>query len=111
MHQVRHFHRQPGRCVNHTGEQVWIFDGGMACIADVVAGAVRAFEDAGAHVEPVKFGLKRSQRELSDAWTRLMMPLNLGAFAAVKAAGLDLLGDHADDFPSEYSAGSRSGSR
>jgi amidase/aspartyl-tRNA(Asn)/glutamyl-tRNA(Gln) amidotransferase subunit A len=71
-------------------------------IADVVAAAVRAFEDAGAHVEPVKLGIKRSQRELSDAWSRLMMPLNLGAFEAVKAAGLDLLGDHAHDFPPEY---------
>ena len=63
---------------------------------------MRAFEEAGAHVEPVKIGLKRSQRELSDAWSRLMMPLNLGAFEAVKAAGLDLLRDHRDDFPPEY---------
>ena len=31
-----------------------------------------------------------------------MMPLNLGAFAAVKAGGLDLLKDHRDDFPPEY---------
>ena len=71
-------------------------------IAAVVEKAVRAFEDAGAHVEPVTLGIKRSQRELSDAWSRLMMPLNLGAFEAVKAAGLDLLADHAEDFPPEY---------
>ncbi|HET7714443.1 MAG TPA: amidase [Bauldia sp.] len=71
-------------------------------IAEVVAAAVGAFEELGAHVEPVKLGIKRSQRELSDAWSRLMMPLNLGAFEAVKAAGLDLLAHHADDFPSEY---------
>jgi amidase len=71
-------------------------------IAAVVADAVRAFEDAGAHVEPVKFGIRHSQRELSDAWSRLMMPLNLGAFEAVKAAGLDLLADHRDDFPPEF---------
>ncbi len=31
-----------------------------------------------------------------------MMPLNLGALAAVKAAGLDLIKDHRDDFPPEY---------
>ena len=49
-------------------------------IAAVVEAAVRAFEEAGAHVEPVKLGIKRTQRELSDAWSRLMMPLNLGAF-------------------------------
>ena len=68
----------------------------------MVAKAVRAFEEAGAHVEEVKLGIKRPQRELSDVWSRLMMPLNLGAFEAVKAAGLDLLGDHRDDFPPEY---------
>lgn len=71
-------------------------------IAAVVADAVRAFEAAGAHVEPVKLGIRHTQRELSDAWSRLMMPLNLGTFEAVKAAGLDLLGDHRDDFPPEY---------
>jgi amidase/aspartyl-tRNA(Asn)/glutamyl-tRNA(Gln) amidotransferase subunit A len=71
-------------------------------IAAVVADAVRAFEDAGAHVEPVKLGIRHTQRELSDAWSRLMMPLNLGTFEAVKAAGLDLLGDHRGDFPEEY---------
>jgi amidase/aspartyl-tRNA(Asn)/glutamyl-tRNA(Gln) amidotransferase subunit A len=71
-------------------------------IAGVVEPAVRAFEEAGAHVEVVKLGIRRSQRELSDAWSRLMMPLNLGAFAAVKAGGVDLLKDHRDDFPPEY---------
>ena len=71
-------------------------------IAEVTEKAVRAFEEAGAHVEPVKLGIKLSQRELSDLWSRLMMPLNLGSFDAVKAAGLDLLKDHRDDFPPEY---------
>ena len=71
-------------------------------IATTVAKAVRAFEEAGAHVEEVKIGIRHSQAELSDVWSRLMMPLNLGAFAAVKAAGLDLLADHAGDFPPEY---------
>ena len=71
-------------------------------IAAVVADAVRAFEDAGAHVEPVRLGIKRSQRELSDAWSRLMMPLNLGTFETMKSFGLDLLAEHRDDFPPEY---------
>jgi len=71
-------------------------------IAAVVADAVRAFEEAGATVEPVTLGIRRDQRALSDAWSRLMMPVNLGAFEAVKTAGLDLLADHADDFPPEY---------
>ena len=71
-------------------------------IAAVTEKAVRAFEEAGAHIEPVKLGITRSQRELSDLWSRLMMPLNLGSFEAVKAGGLDLLKHHRDDFPPEY---------
>jgi amidase len=35
-------------------------------VAAVVERAVRAFEEAGAHVEPVKLGIMRDQRELSD---------------------------------------------
>ena len=71
-------------------------------VATVVDEAVRAFEQAGAHVEPVKLGIKRSQHELSDAWSRLMMPLNLGALEAMKTAGIDLLRDHRFDLPPEY---------
>jgi amidase len=68
----------------------------------VVDDAARSFRDAGATVEEVKLGLKRRQRELSDAWTRLMMPLNLGALEEMKAFGFDLLGRHRDDFPPDY---------
>jgi amidase len=71
-------------------------------IRRVVDDAVRSFGDAGATVEEVKLGLKRSQRELSDAWTRLMMPLNLGGLEGMKAFGIDLLGQHRDDFPPDY---------
>jgi amidase len=71
-------------------------------IADAIAKAVRAFEDAGAHVEEVKVGIATPQRELSDAWSRLMMPLNLGALATMQMYGVDLLKDHRDDFPPEY---------
>ncbi len=71
-------------------------------IAATVERAVAAFAEAGAEVEVVRLGIKRSQRELSDAWSRLMMPLNFGALDAAKAAGIDLLRDHRDDFPPEY---------
>ena len=71
-------------------------------IAAVVANAVRAFEEAGAHVEEVEVGIRTPQRQLSDVWSRLMMPLNLGTFATMKLYGLDLLKDHRDDFPPEY---------
>jgi amidase/aspartyl-tRNA(Asn)/glutamyl-tRNA(Gln) amidotransferase subunit A len=68
-------------------------------IAVVVKRAVEAFADAGAHVEEVKVGIKIPQRELSDLWSRLMTPLNLGS---LEAGGLDALGAHRDDFPAEY---------
>jgi amidase/aspartyl-tRNA(Asn)/glutamyl-tRNA(Gln) amidotransferase subunit A len=71
-------------------------------VAEVVGNAVRAFEEAGAHVEVVKLGLRRSQRELSDVWSRLYMLLNLQALEGIKKAGIDLLGDHRTDFPPEY---------
>ncbi len=71
-------------------------------VAEVVAKAVRAFEEAGAHVEEVKVGIKRPQRELSDLWCRLIMPLNVQTFEIFKRNGLDLLQDHRDDFPPEY---------
>ena len=43
-------------------------------IRKTVDEAVRCFADAGAIVGEVRLGLKRSQRELSDAWTRLTVP-------------------------------------
>jgi amidase len=71
-------------------------------VADVVGKAVKAFEEAGARVEEVGVGIQRNQRELSDVWCRLMMPINLAAFENFKHQGLDLLKDHRDDFPPQY---------
>jgi amidase len=71
-------------------------------VAEVVSEAVRVFEEAGAHVEEVKVDLRHDQRELSDMWCRLIMPINVETFENFKAAGIDLLGDHRDDFPPEY---------
>jgi amidase len=68
----------------------------------VVADAVRAFEQAGAHVEQVKLGIEHDQRELSDLWCRLIIPINVGTFEAFKREGTDLLADHREDFPQEY---------
>ena len=71
-------------------------------VADVVGKAVKAFEEAGARVEEVHVGIQRHQRELSDVWCRLIMPLNLATFENFKRQGLDLLKDHRDDFPPQY---------
>ncbi len=71
-------------------------------VAGVVAGAVRAFEEAGASVEEVRLGIGRDQKELSDLWCRQIMVINVEAFENFKSQGLDLLADHRNDFPPEY---------
>jgi amidase/aspartyl-tRNA(Asn)/glutamyl-tRNA(Gln) amidotransferase subunit A len=64
--------------------------------------AVLAFEEAGAHVEEVEIGLRRSQRELSDLWCRLIAPKQVAALDIFKREGYDLVADHRDDFPPEF---------
>jgi amidase len=71
-------------------------------VAEVVADAVRAFEAAGARVEEVDVDMPADQRELSDLWCRLIMPLNLEGFEGLAAQGFDLLGEHRDQLPAEY---------
>ena len=73
-----------------------------AAVAGVVAEAVRGFVDAGATVETVKVGIKRSQRELSDLWNRMIMPLNISGLEGLKAGGIDLMRDRPEDLPPEY---------
>src|SRR5215217_4238860 len=62
-------------------------------VATVVADAVRVFEEAGAHVEAVKLGIARDQRELSDLWCRLIIPINVATFESFKRQGTDLLAE------------------
>jgi amidase len=71
-------------------------------VAAVVADAVRVFEEAGAHVEEVSLGIQRDQRELSDLWCRLIMPINVATIEGLKAQGFDLRGELRDDLPPEY---------
>jgi amidase len=71
-------------------------------VAETVSRAVRVFEEAGAHVEEVKLGITRSHKELTDAWSGLYMLLNLQAFENLKRNGIDLRGEHREDFPPEY---------
>ncbi len=71
-------------------------------VAEVVADAARSLEAAGARVEEVGFRLPRDQRELSDLWCRLMMPLNVESIETLKALGIDLLGEHRDQLPPQY---------
>ena len=71
-------------------------------IKTVVEKGVRAFDEIGARVTQVNLGITRSQRELSDLWCRLIMPLNITGLLGMKAFGFDLLGKNRDDFPPEY---------
>jgi len=71
-------------------------------IKSVIDNQVRAFEEAGAIIEPVTLGIKRSQQELSDLWCRLIIPRNIATLEAASANGPDLLGKHRNDFPPEY---------
>ena len=71
-------------------------------VAGIVADAVQGFVDAGATVETITVGITRSQRELSDVWTRLMMPLNIAGLEGLKSSGIDLMRDHPEDLPPEY---------
>jgi amidase/aspartyl-tRNA(Asn)/glutamyl-tRNA(Gln) amidotransferase subunit A len=70
-------------------------------VAAVVDKAVLAFEEAGAKVEEVKIGIRRSQRELSDVWCRYIAPHQVSAIEGFKSEGIDLLRDHRDDLPPE----------
>jgi amidase len=71
-------------------------------VAAVVKDAVGVFEAAGAHVEEVDLGIRHDQRELSDLWCRLILPLNVAGIEGFKAQGIDLLRDHPDDLPPQY---------
>ena len=61
-----------------------------------------AFKEAGAHVEEVKLGITRDQRELADLWCRIIVPLRTSRFERMRKSGFDLLGEHRDDFPPEF---------
>ncbi|HEX6298919.1 MAG TPA: amidase [Acidimicrobiia bacterium] len=71
-------------------------------VAAVVEEAVRAFEDAGAEVVEVDIDIDLDQRQLSDLWSRLILPLSLDAFANLAEGGLDILGEHRSDLPPEF---------
>ena len=73
-------------------------------IATAVADAIRAFEQAGAHVEEIDLRLPYDQSELSDLWYRQIMMVNIDAVENFKNLGVDLLADHRDDLPQPYVA-------
>jgi len=73
-------------------------------IVETCRDALAAFRGAGAIVEEVDFGIERHHLELAELWCKLIMPLTVGALETFKAAGVDLMGQHRDDFPPELLA-------
>ncbi len=72
-------------------------------IAAICEAAAMRFEDAGATVDRVEFGFKRSAKELADSWCRMItISGGLGTVEEFKEQGIDLLRDHADDLPEEF---------
>jgi amidase len=71
-------------------------------VVAVVDKAVLAFEEAGAHVEEVDIGLRRTQRELSDVWCRFIAPKQVAALEGFRREGIDIRRDHHSDMPPEF---------
>ena len=71
-------------------------------VREIVGEAVRAFEEAGALVEEVEVGIRRSQRELCELWMRQIGVLNAEVLEGMKATGIDLLGEHKDELTPQY---------
>jgi amidase/aspartyl-tRNA(Asn)/glutamyl-tRNA(Gln) amidotransferase subunit A len=73
-------------------------------VARVTKEAVAAFEVAGARVEEVRVGFKRSQEELCDAWMRQSAVRSAQTADGFKGEGIDLLGSHRDQISPEFAA-------
>ena len=71
-------------------------------VAAVVAAAALAFEEAGATVEMVNIKIPYDHIELADLWCRMIAPINIATLEDLKAAGIDLLGEHRSSMPPEY---------
>ncbi|MGK0423155.1 MAG: amidase/aspartyl-tRNA(Asn)/glutamyl-tRNA(Gln) amidotransferase subunit A [Ilumatobacter sp.] len=71
-------------------------------VAAVVAAAALAFEEAGATVEVVNIKIPYDHIELADLWCRMIAPINIATLEDLKAAGIDLLGEHRSSMPPEY---------
>ncbi|MEJ6722080.1 amidase [Ilumatobacter sp.] len=71
-------------------------------VAAVVAAAALAFEEAGATVEIVNIKIPYDHIELADLWCRMIAPINIATLEDLKAAGIDLLGEHRSSMPPEY---------
>jgi amidase/aspartyl-tRNA(Asn)/glutamyl-tRNA(Gln) amidotransferase subunit A len=66
-------------------------------ITQAMARAVAVFEGAGASVEQVRLGFSADHVELGELWCRLIVLSQIEGLDELKANGIDILGDHAED--------------
>jgi amidase len=71
-------------------------------VSEVVANAVKLFEQAGATVEEVNLGIRYDHLELSDLFSRIAMRGSISFFESLKSKGIDLLKNHREDLPPQY---------
>src|SRR5215213_2724555 len=72
-------------------------------VLSVIEEAVRAFEEAGAHVEEANVGFERDQREMCELWIREVGVKSAEIVSNLKDAGVaDLLGEHKNDLTPEF---------
>lgn len=73
-------------------------------IRKVIEESVNTFETLGAHVEQVNMGFRHDHAELTETWSRIIIPMSIMALESFKRSNFDLLADHRDDFPPEFLA-------
>lgn len=70
-------------------------------VANVVTDAVKTFELAGAHIEPLEIRLPFSSAKLSDLWCRMICAGSYAVLQSLSKTGIDILKDHRADLPPE----------
>ncbi|HCF3643311.1 amidase [Pseudomonas aeruginosa] len=68
-------------------------------IQDLIGKAARVFTELGAHVEFVDLGIPYSQKQMSDAWCRMVAIPTAASMQALRKEGIDLYGEHRADIP------------
>ena len=71
-------------------------------VKDIVRRAAKKFEDAGARVEPVRFGFSRTMNEYAELWCKSICFDTAADMELWKRKGFDILRDHRDELPEEF---------
>lgn len=71
-------------------------------VAEIVRGAARKLEAAGASIEPVHFSFRHTQNEFAELWCRSISIDTAIDMELWKKEGIDLVRDHRDELPEEF---------